>query len=171
MVYAIILAAGSGERFNKSPIKPLFLIKHKPLFLHSLDTFLSSNKIDQILLVINKKHQSSFSKYLKALKYKKVLICYGDSSARYKSLINAMKYLKQVQPLSNRDIILTHDAARINVTTDIINMNISVAQKTGCASTVLPLHDSIGEIKNTMKYLDRTHKYLIQTPQTIQYKH
>jgi 2-C-methyl-D-erythritol 4-phosphate cytidylyltransferase len=22
-----------------------------------------------------------------------------------------------------------------------------------------------------MKYLDRTHKYLIQTPQTIQYKH
>jgi 2-C-methyl-D-erythritol 4-phosphate cytidylyltransferase len=82
MVYAIILAAGIGARFKKTPIKPLYVINKKPLFLHSVDTFLACKKIDKILLVINDKYKKRFQKYLSIPKYKNILICNGNQSAR-----------------------------------------------------------------------------------------
>jgi 2-C-methyl-D-erythritol 4-phosphate cytidylyltransferase len=171
MTYAIILAAGLGHRFKETPIKPLFPIKGKPLFLHSLNVFLSCKNIETIILVINKEHRVSYLKYIDKLKSKNCYLTFGDPKQRYKSLMNAMMYVQKNFSLQPNDIILTHDAARINVTPKIIKQSILVAQKYGYASTVLPIHDSIGEIIKTVKYLDRHNKYLIQTPQTIQYKY
>ncbi|MDR0675222.1 MAG: 2-C-methyl-D-erythritol 4-phosphate cytidylyltransferase [Mycoplasmataceae bacterium] len=170
MTYGIILAAGIGERFKKTPIKPLFLIKGKPLFLYTVDTFLDSQRIDKILLVINQKFKKQFQGYLASPKYRSILICDGDQRARWKSLIKAMDYLSSHCVLKPNDIIVSHDAARINLTTKIINDNILVTNKYGYASTVLPLHDSIMEFKDQALYLERTHKYIVQTPQTFQYK-
>jgi 2-C-methyl-D-erythritol 4-phosphate cytidylyltransferase len=82
MVCGIILAAGVGQRFKKTPIKPLYIINKKPLFLHSLDTFLATKKIHKILLVINDQYLKDFKKYLSLPKYKNVLICNGDQQAR-----------------------------------------------------------------------------------------
>jgi 2-C-methyl-D-erythritol 4-phosphate cytidylyltransferase len=82
-----------------------------------------------------------------------------------------MKFLKEHYSLSVRDIIITHDCARINITSDIINRNIAVAKKYGLASTVLPISDSLCEITNTSRYIARNDKYLVQTPQTFQYKY
>jgi 2-C-methyl-D-erythritol 4-phosphate cytidylyltransferase len=72
--------------------------------------------------------------------------------------------------LQPQDILVTHDAARINVSRKIIDKNIEIARKYGFASTVLSLHDSIVEVKEQIKYLERSHKYIVQTPQTIQYR-
>jgi 2-C-methyl-D-erythritol 4-phosphate cytidylyltransferase len=79
-------------------------------------------------------------------------------------------FLNEHFHLKPNDILITHDAARININNEIINQNIAVATKYGYASTVLPLRDSIGQLTNTIQYINRSHKYIIQTPQTIQYK-
>jgi 2-C-methyl-D-erythritol 4-phosphate cytidylyltransferase len=171
MVYGIILAAGIGERFKKTPIKPLFCIKNKPMFLYALDTFLKTKKIDKILLVINDQYKQQFQKYLTGSKYKNLLICNGCQGARWKSLINGVNYLASNFKINPTDIIITHDAARINVTPAIITNNILVASQCGYASTVLALHDSIMEFNSQAVYLERSHKYIVQTPQTFQYKY
>jgi 2-C-methyl-D-erythritol 4-phosphate cytidylyltransferase len=167
MTYAIILAAGFGSRFVKQPIKPLFVINKKPIFLHSVLTFLKNKNIDKILLVVNKDYENLYKKYLS----KNILTCHGDKSFRYQSLINGVSFLEKKYSLNKNDIIITHDAARINVDNEIINQNITISKKYGYATTILPINDSICEINKISKYIDRNNKYLVQTPQTIQYKY
>jgi 2-C-methyl-D-erythritol 4-phosphate cytidylyltransferase len=82
MTYAIILAAGLGTRFKKTPIKPLFIINQKPMFLHSVETFVRNHKIDKVLLVVNHEYKTAFQKHINTLKSKNVLICEGDNVAR-----------------------------------------------------------------------------------------
>jgi 2-C-methyl-D-erythritol 4-phosphate cytidylyltransferase len=98
------------------------------------------------------------------------LICNGDQQARWKSLSKGVDFLNKHLQLKSTDIIVTHDAARINVTSEIIETNILTTAKYGYASTVLQLHDSIMELKKDVHYLERSHKYLVQTPQSFQYK-
>ena len=50
----IILAAGESKRFKSKVPKAYHLYKGKPLFLHSIDKAIKSNKFKKILLVINK---------------------------------------------------------------------------------------------------------------------
>jgi 2-C-methyl-D-erythritol 4-phosphate cytidylyltransferase len=85
--------------------------------------------------------------------------------------VKGMQYLQNHFHLKPNDIIVTHDAARINVSNKIIFDNITTASKQGYASTVLALHDSIIKLDKQASYLERSHKYIVQTPQTFQYKY
>jgi 2-C-methyl-D-erythritol 4-phosphate cytidylyltransferase len=82
-----------------------------------------------------------------------------------------MAFLNANYSILPTDIIITHDAARINVNSRIINDNICVAKKHGYASTVLPLADSLCQLNKTISYVSRDNKFLVQTPQTFQYKY
>ena len=53
--FAIIPAAGDGERLNNFDSKILAMILGKPLLCYTLDIFEKSDKIDEIILVIRKK--------------------------------------------------------------------------------------------------------------------
>jgi 2-C-methyl-D-erythritol 4-phosphate cytidylyltransferase len=173
MNYGIILAAGNGTRLElKNPIKPLVIIKSKPLFCHALFTFLKNKLIHEIVLVVNKKYHKAYLQHIAKHKLNKpVHIIDGSDVGRHLSLLAAMNFLKDNKRLNGNDIFVTHDAARINVSTELINSSIYVAKKHGYASTVLPLYDSLCEITNKSKYIDRSHKFLVQTPQTFQYKY
>jgi 2-C-methyl-D-erythritol 4-phosphate cytidylyltransferase len=135
--------------------------------MYSLDTFLKVKSINKIVLVVPPHLINNFKKHIHS---SKVLICLGNTKARYLSLQNGIKFLdKQVKLLPN-DIIVTHDVARPNVTVEIIKQNIATCIKHNFASTLSPLVDSLCEINATSKYIDRTGKYLVQTPQTIKYR-
>jgi 2-C-methyl-D-erythritol 4-phosphate cytidylyltransferase len=162
------MAGGIGNRLKANVIKPLLPIKGKALFTYALDVFTNNKNINKVIIVINNKYVNSFNKILK--KYKKVDICFGGTN-RQDSLVNGMAHLKNKFDLKPNDIIVTHDCARINIDNKIINDNINVCQKAGFASTVLPISDSICEITNGCKYIDRQNKYLVQTPQTFQCKY
>jgi 2-C-methyl-D-erythritol 4-phosphate cytidylyltransferase len=62
MIYAILLAAGTGTRLRQKQIKPLVLIKQKPVFLYTVDTFLKQSKINRIFLVVNPKYTNQYKK-------------------------------------------------------------------------------------------------------------
>jgi 2-C-methyl-D-erythritol 4-phosphate cytidylyltransferase len=171
MNYGIILAAGNGVRLGiKDPIKPLVLVKNKPIFLHSLIVFTQNKNIDEIVLVVNKKYHNQYLKYLTKF-VKPIHVVDGSNVARHLSLSLAVQFFQNEKHLQSNDVIVTHDAARINVSNELINLSIQVAKKYGCASTVLPLYDSLCEINNKSVYLDRANKYLVQTPQTFQFKY
>jgi 2-C-methyl-D-erythritol 4-phosphate cytidylyltransferase len=171
MNYAILLAAGHGLRLKSKTIKPLLMIDKNPLFLYSLNTFINNKQINQIVLVIPQTHIQQFSKYMTNPIYKRVRLVVGHDKYRHLSLVNAMTFLKSTFNMKPSDVIITHDIARLCVTSHIISNNIAVATRTGYASTVLPLHDSLCEITNTSKYISRDNKFIVQTPQSFQYKH
>ena len=61
----ILLAAGESKRFKSKVPKAYHLYKGKPLFLHSIDKAIKSNKFKKIVLVVNKKHKKFIKKKVK----------------------------------------------------------------------------------------------------------
>ena len=54
MAIAILLAAGTGNRFNDSVPKQLMELDGKPLIEHSLEVLYEHDLIDEIILVVSK---------------------------------------------------------------------------------------------------------------------
>ena len=52
---AIILAAGSGDRYDKKHLKQLEFIDDKTVLYHSVKNFIDK-KIDLVFVVVNKNH-------------------------------------------------------------------------------------------------------------------
>ena len=72
MVYAIILAGGTGTRMGNQGIPKQFLtIQDKPIIIHTLEKFLKINEINKIIIVCHKQ----YCDYMKNL-----LIEYGISN-------------------------------------------------------------------------------------------
>ena len=61
--YFIILAAGSGKRFNNKKPKQYFFYKNKQLFEHSIEKALRSKLFKKIILVVDRP-KSIKKKYL-----------------------------------------------------------------------------------------------------------
>ena len=51
--YFIILAAGSGKRFNTKKPKQYFLYRNKEIFEHSLEKAINSKLFKKIVLVVD----------------------------------------------------------------------------------------------------------------------
>ena len=96
----IILAGGESKRFNSKIPKPYHLYKGKPLILHSIDKVKNYKKIQQIVLVINKKHKN----FVKKLKIRNVKIIEGGNT-RAESAYKGLKSIKDY----NFKYVMIHD--------------------------------------------------------------
>ena len=158
----IILAAGESKRFKSKVPKAYHLYKGKPLFLHSVDKAIKSNKFEKILLVINKKHK----KFLKNKKLKNVKIIIGGKNRSESSL----KALKSV--INNKiSKVFIHDAARPNFSLKLISNLFKGLKNNKCVVPALKTSNSVKfKEKNKLKNIDRNKIYLTQTPQAFDYK-
>ncbi len=117
--YFIILAAGSGKRFNSKKPKQYHLFKNKALFEHSVEKALECKLFKKIILVVDnpsKIHQ----KY-----HHNILILKGGKERSDSSLI-ALKRIKKYRPKN----VFIHDAARPNFSLKLIkNINKNLKKK------------------------------------------
>lgn len=113
---AIILCAGDGERLK--PIteiipKPLILINNKPILSYILLSLPS--QIDQVFIIIKKKHEDLFNEYLKNINIKaniKLLFQDKNKKGTYFALMTAKDFLLNEDKflvLNGDDIFLKDD--------------------------------------------------------------
>ena len=81
----ILLAAGKGKRFGSKSLKQFYLLKNKPMFMHSVEKALKSKLFKLILIVSNTK--------IKPFKDNKVKIIKGGKERfqSSKKLSNTLK--------------------------------------------------------------------------------
>ncbi len=170
MTYCLILAAGIGERLKKNIPKALVTFNKKPIFIHSLLAFVKNKNINKIIVVCHPKYLDSYRKLTKKFIKTNLYFCEGSIKGRQESLKNGMEFIKQNFKLNLTDIIVTHDCARINVNSTIINNTINLTKKTGYSTVAIKLNDSLFDL-NKNRYINRDCKLLIQTPQSFQYKY
>lgn len=151
---AIIVAAGSGSRFNSDTPKQFFEINGKPVIVHTIERFQAAPSVDSIVLVLAAPFDfSPFSKVAKIV---------AGGSTRAESVRNGLAAI-------DSDIVAVHDGARPLVTVDEIERTIAKAKETGAACLVAPVTDTIksirgGEIADT---LDRDKLRRALTPQAF----
>lgn len=165
MNIAIILSAGIGSRMKNALPKQFIEINNKPLFILTLEKFLSCNLIDKIYLVINKDYKQNYLNMLDNFHYQNKVSLIEGGNSRQESVFNALNKINA----NEQDIVLIHDGARPLVSQRIIKENILLCQKTKKPiSTVIKFVDTI--IDKEYNLLDKNSLLAVQTPQTFPYE-
>ena len=163
-VSAIILAAGSGSRFGEK--KQFKKLNGKPIWAYSLNAFIKSKCVDDLILVIPNESLGTFeqSQVFTSLNKKNNIKLVSGGESRKDSVFNGLKAVKKAN-----DIVCIHDAARPFIKTSYIKHSIEACSEYDGAIIAIPAVDTVKKadnqlIKNT---IDRESLWMAQTPQTF----
>lgn len=117
MIAALILAAGKGERFGDDRLPKQFSeVDGKPLFAHSVATYVSIPEIDRIVLTFNHEFADRMRSELERLGLADAVEFVAGGATRQASVANAAAALGPVDALGHEDLIIVHNAASPNTT-------------------------------------------------------
>ncbi|MCF7917090.1 MAG: 2-C-methyl-D-erythritol 4-phosphate cytidylyltransferase [Candidatus Omnitrophica bacterium] len=155
-IAAIIVCAGFGKRLGKP--KASILLAGKPLFYYSLKVFLASGKIDEIILVLQKKHFKIAKKFIDS---KRVILAEGGQT-RKDSVINGLKKIKK-----EIEYVLIHDGARPFLKKELVLEVIKQLKKYPAVIPGIKVTDTLKQVDRGLvkKTLKRDNIFSIQTPQ------
>ncbi len=174
MNYAVILAAGVGQRMRSGGMPKQFLkLMGKPIIIYTLEKFEQCPEIDQVIVVCHSAYLDLMDEYVSIYKLKKSKNIVVGGKNRQTSLKCGLEYILQ-QGAKDKDIVLIHDGVRPLIKENTIRENIRVAKKYGCAMTVHPVVESVvvtdsanAEMDNFMK---RDDTYSLTSPQSFTIK-
>ena len=158
---ALIVAGGSGIRFNDKTPKQFLLIDKKPVLMYTIERFC---QLDNIYVVIPKCHFDHWHNLCESNNFniKHTLVEGGEN--RFGSVKNGLK------KITNTDIVLIHDGVRPCVSKQLINNLINNVEGGLGVIPTLPLTESIRLVENNKSQNVLRKNYMsVQTPQCFKY--
>lgn len=156
MKISLILAcAGKGARSGYQKNKLFFSTDNKTLLEKTLDAFINSKLIDQIIISASKED----FEFIKSLVGQKALVVLGGAT-RTESVKNALKE-------ATGEVVLIHDGARPFVSHKLIKDCIDTAKEFGSAIPIIPTPNTILKKNGSFvsEYLGKDELCSVQTPQ------
>ncbi|NLC26283.1 MAG: 2-C-methyl-D-erythritol 4-phosphate cytidylyltransferase [Fastidiosipila sp.] len=174
--YAVILAAGRGERMQADANKMLLEISGNSLLDLCLKRFQKNTNIDHIIAVIAPDDiyagQNNNSSWLDCLnqKYPKIKNFVAGGKTRQDSVYNGLLAIKNsTNSYTGRVLVLIHDGARCFVPSKVLDKIISALKSERCAAVAaLPVSDTIRQTANFQLQdlaVSRENLWQMQTPQ------
>lgn len=160
---ALILAGGSGERFQ-SPVPKQFLkIAGRPLLGICLEAFQRHPGIDGIVLVCTADRLTQAEKIASGPGFSKVIMVVPGGKTRQES-----SFIGIGAAPAGAERVLIHDAARAIVPEEVISRVLEAVAKAPAVMPVLPAGDTTVRVDDrgeVMAVLDREKLRRVQTPQ------
>ena len=160
---AVILAAGSGTRFDDKRAKQFIEIDGVSVLVRSAKAFEESELIDEIILVTRQADTEGCRNILQNNGITKLTRVVAGGDSRQES---AKIGFDAVNPKC--DFVAIHDAARCLVTPEMIEAVMETAYVTGAAAAASRVVDTIKKTNGADKItetIDRENTWLVQTPQ------
>jgi 2-C-methyl-D-erythritol 4-phosphate cytidylyltransferase len=168
-VWAIVPAAGTGERFGGTRPKPFADLGGKPVIVRTLDVLGSCGSIDGIILVVHPDWLKDYKDLVAAHGLKKVKAVLAGGDTRTQSVRIGLLALG-----TDVDVVMVHDGVRPLVNTKIIAAGLEAVKASGAAIAAVPVKPTIKAVdrktKTVMKTLDRDLLWEVQTPQIFDRK-
>ena len=168
MIFAAILAGGIGSRMGGTDTPKQFLdLGDKPVIIHTIEKFVINSKIDKIIVLT----PQSFINHTNHLineyigENEDVVVIEGGET-RNDTLNNSLSYINSIKTEEN-PIVVKHAAARIFVSTDMIEKCLELTKEHGAAGPILRSSDFMIEAKDNkvLNIPPRAHMVHVQTPQ------
>ena len=138
MIFAAILAGGIGTRLDVGVPKQFFKINNKPLLAYCIESFLKVDSLDKIIVSsphdFLKDTQMLINEYFDDDR----LVVIEGGKTRNDTILNSIDYAME-NGADDNSIMVTHDGARIFVSSELIEGSIKYAREYGAASPVIPL--------------------------------
>lgn len=170
MIFASILAGGSGDRMGSTEKPKQFLpLGDKPILIHTIEKFVLNSQIDEIIVLTPKEWISYTCDIVEKHIPNENISIIESGELRIDTVKKAMDYINENYPARD-NILITHDAVRPFVNHRIIDDNIEAAMEHGACNTIIPATDTIvksseGEFVDEIP--DRAQLYQGQTPQSF----
>lgn len=171
MIFGAILAGGTGSRMNiENMPKQFLLLGSKPVFIHTVEKFLMSARIDMVYLGVHPQWTAYAEKELQKYGITQRVQVIPGGADRNSTIINIVEYIRNQHGISAEHVIVTHDAVRPFVGLETIDANIDAAIKYGACDTVIPAVDTIVRSEDSEVISEipvRNQMYQGQTPQSF----
>ncbi len=165
--FAIIPAAGKGNRSGFSVPKQYLKFNGKELIAHTLDVFQKNKLIDEIIIAAHSDYFDLLKKIKKKYKLTKISQIVNGGKERQDSVYNALHAIDA----DKNDLVAVHDAARPLLTQKILTNSIITAGKKGNALVCIKAKDTLITGTDIVEsYIARENVYYVQTPQVFRYK-
>lgn len=159
-VIALIVAAGTGQRFADERPKQYMPLAGRAVLRHSAEAFLRHEAIDAVCVVFHPEWESEYREATRGL----LLLepCHGGKT-RQESVCLGLEHVANYSP----DVVLIHDAARPLVDAETISRVIAGAKEHGAVIPVILSSDSLKrcEAGEVVESVARDKVYQVQTPQ------
>jgi len=164
---AIVVAAGSGKRFNSTIPKQFLEILGKPLLIYTLERFERCDSVSEVILVLSSAEIANFTNIAGKFDIRKITKIVSGGMTRAESVFNGFR---AVDP--GVEIVAVHDGARPLVSVDEISLTIEKARENGAACLVADVTDTIKTIDGDRfaGTLDRRKLKRALTPQAFRYE-
>lgn len=172
MNFAIVLAAGVGQRMRNGGLPKQFLkLMGKPIVAYTLEKFEESSEIDRIIVVCHGSYIEDMTDILKFYQIKKAAKVIVGGTDRQGSLQRGLNAVLD-DGGKPEDIVVIHDGVRPLVDISTIHENIYVAMRYGCAITVHPVTETVvvtdTEEAGITDFMKRMDTYSMTAPQSFQ---
>lgn len=162
--FAIIVAGGSGTRMGSAVPKQYLEIGNKPILMHTLSRFYQYSFDLDLILVIPAGDFMLWKKLCEQYGFSIPHKLVAGGASRFQSVKNGLTTIKAPEGL-----VAIHDGVRPFVSQEVIARGYKEAREIGSAIAVIPLKDSIRQIKDKGHSISRNRDFfrLVQTPQTF----
>ena len=156
--WAVIVAAGRGNRFGSEIPKQFVLLNNKPVLQHSMEVFAALNY--HIVVVIHPDDRLYLTSLSQMYHFPNHQIALGGKE-RFHSVQNALTLIPDTA-----EVVLIHDAARPNIDDSFILRLESELDAHDNAIPALPMSDSLRKWQDEKwSAVHRDDYRIIQTPQ------
>ena len=171
-VWAVVPAAGIGERFGAGKPKQYVVLRGKPMLCWTLDAFLDCDLIDGVVVALS--GEDEYFHKLELSSHEKLSLSPGGVT-RASSVLAALQSMED--KADRLDWVMVHDAARpLLRTQDIIKLHAAVKPPFSGAILARPVAETVkradlqeGPDRVVLETVDRTSLWLAQTPQMFRY--
>ena len=161
---ALILMAGEGKRLGNSVPKQFIPLGDKPVYRHTLETFLRVNFFDEILLVC---HPDWVEKVREETGSLGVRVVSGGETRQASSLLGLKGF--SAPP----EVVVIHDGVRPFVSEEILRKNAVDALRFGAVDTCIPSADTLVYAPGGREIAEIPHRADFlrgQTPQSFRWE-
>lgn len=170
MVYAVIIAGGSGHRMGQDIPKQFINVYDKPVLIYTLESFQNHPQVDVIEVVCIDGWHDIVWAYAKQFNITKLKWIVSGGETVQESIRNGVYNLEE--QCVDDDIVIVHDGIRPLVETAVLSDVILKCQMYGNAVTSLPYNEQIFVVDNeisTVKYIPRESLRRVSTPQAYKF--
>lgn len=163
-VAVIIPAAGAGKRFGGDVKKPFAQLDGRPVFIRTIELFVSRPDVSQVLLTVSPEDYDVVrEKYAANLMFMNIKLVKGGNE-RFESVRLALGHVEE-----SADLVCVHDAVRPCVMESWIDSVFELAQRVGAAILAAPVTATLKRVgkDGIEKTISRAGLYEAQTPQVF----
>jgi 2-C-methyl-D-erythritol 4-phosphate cytidylyltransferase/2-C-methyl-D-erythritol 2,4-cyclodiphosphate synthase len=163
----IVVAAGTSRRFGRDKLD--VPVGGRPLVAWTLERVAAAPEVDRIVLVTSAERVDA----LRAATWlsTSVAAVVAGGERRHESVAAGLAALDELGPPDGGDrIVLVHDAARPNVSSELIRAVVEAATRSGAAIPVVPIAETVKRVATdaaVLETVDRADLALAQTPQAV----